>query len=53
VGGSQTKFRSRHPENENVHHAITSEGAGEKVVVEEVFRAIAKDDARSGHHAAK
>jgi hypothetical protein len=29
------------------------EGTGEKVVVEEVLRAVAEDDAGSGHHAAQ
>jgi hypothetical protein len=52
VGGSQ-KFLARHPENEDVDLAIRSEGVGEKVVVEEVFRAVAEDDAGSGHHAAQ
>jgi hypothetical protein len=31
---------------------IRSEGAGQKIVVEEVLRAVAEDDAGSGHHAA-
>jgi hypothetical protein len=32
---------------------IRLEGAGEKVVVEEVLRVITEDDAGSGHHAAQ
>jgi hypothetical protein len=33
--------------------ANRSEDTGEKVVVEEVLRAVAEDDAGSGHHAAQ
>jgi hypothetical protein len=47
------KFPARHPENEDVDLAIRSEGTCEKVVVEEVLRAVAEDDAWSGHHAAQ
>jgi hypothetical protein len=39
--------------DENVDLAIRSEGAGEKVIVEEVLRAVAEDDAESIHHAAQ
>jgi hypothetical protein len=42
---------ARHPENQDVDLAIRLEGAGDKVVVEEVLRAVTDDDAGSGHHA--
>jgi hypothetical protein len=45
------KFVARILKNEDVDLAIRSEGTGEKVVVEEVLRVFAEDDAGSGHHA--
>jgi hypothetical protein len=45
------KFVARIPKNEDVDLAIRSEGTGEKVVVEEVLRVFAEDNAGSGHHA--
>jgi hypothetical protein len=54
VGGyTQENLLARHPENEDVDLAIKSEGGGEEVAVEEVFRAVTKNDAGSGHHAAQ
>jgi hypothetical protein len=50
---SQKICDAPHPENEDVDLAIRSDGAGKKVVVEEVLRAVAEDDAGSDHHAAQ